>query len=31
VDVEGQPVVAVLGSAGSDRVEQATTDAAAAV
>ena len=30
VDVEGQPVVAVLGSAGGEGVEQATTDAAAA-
>ena len=31
VDVEGQPVVAVLGSTVGEGVEQATTDAAAAV
>jgi hypothetical protein len=31
VDVEGQPVVAMVGSAGGERVEQTTTDTATAV
>ena len=31
MNVEGQPVVAVLGGAGGERVEQATTDTATTV